>query len=113
MERLFLGIGNHAVCVKKSDGEIIWKTKLKSSNITNVHFEDNKVFAYAGGHLFCLNAQDGEKIWENSLKGLGYGACIIASERENSAVISNQMNTQATAILAASASGAAVATTSS
>lgn len=94
MDKLFLGISNHVVCVSKKTGEELWKTKLKSSAITNVYYETDNVFAYSGGHLFCLTASDGSVLWENPLKGLGYGTCIIASEHQNASVISSQIATQ-------------------
>jgi outer membrane protein assembly factor BamB len=94
MEKLFLGISNHVVCLNKKTGEQLWKTKLKSSSITNVYYEDGNIFAYSGGHLFCLLASDGSIVWENPLKGFGYSTCIIASEHQNAAVISSQIATQ-------------------
>lgn len=96
MTKLFLGISNHVVCLNKKDGTELWKTKLRSSTITNVYFENDCVFAYSGGHLFCLEALTGTIIWENQLKGLGYGTCIIASEHQNSTVIATQIATQQT-----------------
>ncbi len=108
MDKLFLGISNHVVCVSKKTGEQLWKTKLRSSAITNVYYEAENVFAYSGGHLFCLAASDGSIAWENPLKGLGYGTCIIASEHQNVPVISSQVAAQqaiaATTIAATSAS---------
>jgi outer membrane protein assembly factor BamB len=94
MEKLFLGISNHVVCLNKKTGIQVWKTKLKSSSITNVYYEDGNIFAYSGGHLFCLDAVDGSINWENPLKGFGYSTCIIASEHQNNAVISSQIATQ-------------------
>jgi outer membrane protein assembly factor BamB len=94
MEKLFLGISNHVVCLSKKTGEQLWKRKLKSSSITNVYYESECVFAYSGGHLFCLQGSDGAILWENPLKGFGYSTCIIASEHQNSAVISSQIATQ-------------------
>ena len=94
MEKLFLGINNHVVCLDKKTGDQVWKTKLKSSSITNVYYENGCVFAYSGGHLFSLNATDGAINWENPLKGFGYSTCIIASEHQNTAVISSQIATQ-------------------
>ncbi|WP_448549553.1 outer membrane protein assembly factor BamB family protein [Thalassotalea fusca] len=107
MEKLFLGINNHVMCLSKSTGEEIWRAKLRSSSITNVYFEDDKVFAYSGGHLFCLRAKDGEIVWENPLKGMGYGTCIIASEQQNTSVITSQLAAQQ----AAAYSGVAVTAT--
>lgn len=102
MDKLFLGINNHVICVNKKDGREFWKTKLRSSTITNVYYEANNVFAYSGGHLFCLDAQNGSVVWENQLKGLGYGTCIIASEHQSSAVIASQVATQQTSAAASS-----------
>lgn len=91
MDKLFLGINSHVVCISKSDGSERWKAKLKLATITNVYYENDQVFAYAGVHLFCLSASDGAIIWENPLKGMGYGTCIIASEHQAHAVIANQV----------------------
>lgn len=108
MDKLFLGINNHVVCLSKKTGEQLWKTKLKSSTITNVYYEADTVFAYSGGHIFSLNACNGDVIWENPLKGFGYGTCIIASEHQSSSVISSQIAAQqaiaATTVAATSAS---------
>lgn len=111
MDKLFLGIKSHVVCISKKNGEKIWQKKLKSSTITNVYFEEDKVFAYSGGHLFCLAAADGNIVWENTLKGFGYGTCIIASEQQNSAVIASQIAAQQS--VAASTAAVTSATASS
>lgn len=111
MEKLFLGISNHVVCLDKKTGEQVWKTKLKSSSITNVYYENGSIFAYSGGHLFSLNATDGAINWENPLKGFGYSTCIIASEHQNAAVISSQIATQQA--VAASTIAASTAASSS
>lgn len=94
MNKLFLGIKNHVVCLNKTNGDEIWRTKLKSSTITNVYYDDGQVFAYSGGHFFCLKVNDGTIIWENPLKGLGYSTCIIASENQSASIIANQIATQ-------------------
>lgn len=94
MDKLFLGIKNHVICISKKSGEELWKTKIKSSTIVNVYYEEQQVFAYSGGHLFCLNAENGGIVWENPLKGMGYGTCIIASEHQNTAVIASQIAAQ-------------------
>ena len=113
MEKLFLGIKGHVVCLEKATGKTLWDTKLKStSGVTNLLFEDNRVFAYSGGHLFCVNAENGRILWENKLDGFGYCACIIASENQNASLITSQIQAQqssaATAgIIAATASTSA------
>lgn len=113
MEKLFLGISGCVVCLDKKTGQELWKTKLKRSEITNVYYESDFIYAYSGGHLFCLNASAGEIQWENQLNGLGYGSCIIASEHQSSTVISSQIATQQTSAAAGAAVVAAAAGASS
>ncbi|WP_028774526.1 PQQ-binding-like beta-propeller repeat protein [Shewanella waksmanii] len=108
MERLYLGINSHVICINKADGTEVWKTKLKRSTVTNVCYENDRVFAYSGGHLFCLDVSDGTVIWENALKGMGFGTCIIASEHQSNAVINSQVATQQT--VAATSVAATVST---
>lgn len=101
MEKLFLGIKGYLVCLDKATGDKQWETKLKStSGVTNLLFEDDKVFAYSGGHLFCVDAKSGKVLWENKLDGYGYGPCIIASENQNSALIASQLQAQQAAAAA-------------
>lgn len=78
MEKLYIGVGYHIVCLDKNSGNIIWKTKLKKSEIVNCYLDEDLVFAHAGGCLYCLDIVDGRIKWENGLKGLGYGACVFA-----------------------------------
>ena len=77
MEKLYLGINSHVVCIDKATGEECWKTKLKSSTITNIYCDDGFIYAYSGGHLFCVDGNNGNSVWKNSLKGMGYGVCIM------------------------------------
>ncbi|RMA80970.1 PQQ-binding-like beta-propeller repeat protein [Umboniibacter marinipuniceus] len=109
MNKLFLGIKSHVVCLDKRDGKELWRTKLKTSTVTNVYYENDQVFAYAGGHLFCLSTLDGKIVWTNTLKGLGFSTCIIASEQQSTSVITSQVAAQQAATAATVGAGAAVA----
>lgn len=109
MEKLFLGVGNHVVCIEKNTGKEIWRTKVKSSTIINIHYENDHVFAYAGGHLFCLKSANGKEVWCNTLKGLGYGTCIIASGQQNASIIANQVASQQAVAASVAATGAVAA----
>ncbi|TQV88981.1 PQQ-binding-like beta-propeller repeat protein [Aliikangiella coralliicola] len=112
MEKIYLGMNGYVVCLKQKNGEEIWRTKLKSSQITNITLDDDKIYASAGGHLFCVNAKNGKIIWENGLSGLGYGACIIATSNQSASVIAANIQAQQSASIAAGA-GATTAATSS
>jgi len=80
MNKLFIGIKGHVVCLDKQTGDEIWKCKLKGMSITNVIRDEKMVYAYAGGHLFCLDKDFGKILWNNPLTGYGYGACIFAGD---------------------------------
>lgn len=85
MNKLFLGIKGHAVCIDKLSGDQIWSVKLKyTTEVTNILVDDDLVFVYSDGHLFCLEIHDGTVKWENKLKGMGYGPCILATENNSS-----------------------------
>ena len=81
MERIFLGIKGHVVCLNKQTGNEVWRRKIKTDwgKPTIVVFSE-QLYVYVQGVLFCLNATDGKILWQNKLKGLGTGSCVIAVE---------------------------------
>lgn len=106
MEKLYLGINGHLVCLDKHSGETLWATKLRTSNtVTNVLLDGDSVFAYATGHMFCLSATNGEIRWENTLKGMGYGPCIIACESQSTAAVAGHGALQQSSAAVATALG--------
>ena len=70
---LFIGIGGHVVAVRPSDGQEIWRQKVKSASFMTVLVSGDAVYAGAGGELFCLDGTTGRIRWRNRLKGLGSG----------------------------------------
>jgi hypothetical protein len=111
---LYLGIKGHVVCIEKDSGRELWRTPVKSSQLTNVLADDDGVFAYSGGHLFCLSPTDGRIRWKSELPGLGFGYCILATEgHHSSAAATSQMGAQTAQTAAAvAATTAAVAASS-
>lgn len=77
---LFLGIKGHVVCIRKTDGQEVWRTKLINDPITTVFVKEKEIYATSKGRLFALNANTGDIIWENQLPGLGHGVCIIGAD---------------------------------
>ncbi len=82
MNKIFLGIKGHAVCINKKTGKEVWRTKLKVNwgGVTNIHYDNNLIYVYVNGHLFCLDSESGSIKWGNDLPGLGHSYCIIASQ---------------------------------
>lgn len=107
MEKLFVGIKGHVICLDKETGRSIWTTKLRtSSNVTNVHLEGNYLFAATKGHLYCLNIADGSEKWTNPLNGFGSGPCIIATESQTSSAIAADAESRQSAAAASVLPGA-------
>ncbi|MCW8878984.1 MAG: PQQ-binding-like beta-propeller repeat protein [Kangiellaceae bacterium] len=104
MEKIYIGMNGYVVCLKQKNGEEVWRTKLKSSQITNIVLDEDKIYAAAGGHLFCLKAKNGDILWKNSLSGLGYGACIIATTNQAATISASVQAQQASAVASATAS---------
>jgi outer membrane protein assembly factor BamB len=75
---LFIGIGGHVVALRPSDGQEIWRQKVKTATFMTVFSSGDVVFAGAGGELFCLDAASGQIRWRNRLKGLGNGLVSFA-----------------------------------
>jgi outer membrane protein assembly factor BamB len=78
-DRLFIGVGGHAVALDPSSGTEVWRTKLKSSAFVTVWLAGNRLFAGAGGELFCLDPSSGTVLWRNRLKGLGMGVVAFTT----------------------------------
>ena len=110
---LFLGTKGHVVRVRKRDGEEVWRTRLKGSNLVVAVVEPDGVFAYTRGRLWALDADTGEIRWTNNLRGLGYGHGMIASANQVPVATAAIAATEAAMHGAAAASGGAAASTAS
>ena len=96
MEKLFIGIKGHVICLDKETGKSVWTKQLKtSSGITNVHLDGDYLFASTRGHLFCLNPDDGSEKWTNPLNGMGSGPCIIATHNQTSTLMASESESSA------------------
>ena len=75
---LFIGVGGHVVALRPSDGQEIWRQKVKAASFVTVLGAGDVVYAGAGGELFCLDGASGRIMWRNRLKGLGNGLVSFA-----------------------------------
>jgi outer membrane protein assembly factor BamB len=101
---LFIGIGSHVVAIRPSDGQEIWRTKLKMTSFVTVFTDGDTVYAGAAGELFCLDGASGVIRWRNRLKGLGSGLISFsgASTVEVAAAMAAAQAATAGAVIAAS-----------
>lgn len=101
MNKLYIGIKGHAVCINKKDGSEVWRSKVMGdrAGVTSIHLDGDSLLVYTYGHLFCLDPNNGNIRWENKLPGLGYSYCVIASQlgSQQSVVTSAAADTQAAA----------------
>jgi len=75
---MYIGIGSHVVAIRPSDGQEIWRRRLRMSSFVTVQVEGDTVYAGAAGELFCLDGTTGTIRWHNKLKGLGSGLVAFA-----------------------------------
>ena len=78
-ERVYIGLGGHAVAIDVASGNEVWRTKLKGADFVTVSLAGPRLLAGAGGELFCLDIADGTIVWRNKLKGLGMGPLAFTS----------------------------------
>ena len=101
---LYIGIGSYVVAVRPSDGQEIWRSKLKMSSFITVWADGDTVYAGAAGELFCLDGATGVIRWRNKLKGLGSGLISFsgASSVEAAAAMAAAQAVAATTVIVAS-----------
>jgi outer membrane protein assembly factor BamB len=105
---LFIGIGSHVVAIRPSDGQEIWRTRLKMTQFVTVSGTGDVVYAGAGGELFCLDGLTGAIRWRNRLKGLGSGLVSFGGGAtvEAAAAIAAAQAAAAAAVAASAAAAA-------
>ena len=110
---LYVGVGGRVICLRKSDGKEIWRTRLpRRSDITTILVEKEEVFAASSGIVYALSSKTGDIRWQRPLKA-GGRVCILGNEAQAGVAAAIQA-TQAAAsgAAAAAAAGAVVVTTS-
>ncbi len=108
---LYVGVSGRVVCLRKSDGKELWRTKLPNhSGITTILVEQDIVFAATSGIVFALNSRTGDIQWQNNLKASGR-VCILGHEAQAGVAAAIQAAQAAAASGAAAAAAAAAAAT--
>ena len=52
---IYIGIGGHIVAIQASNGQELWRTKLRRASFVTVSVRRNAVIGGAAGHLYCLD----------------------------------------------------------
>jgi outer membrane protein assembly factor BamB len=79
-EFILIGVKHSVSAVSKSDGRVLWTTKLPGGlggDFVTVACDGERVFAHSSGQLFCLDLWTGRMLWTNELRGYGYGLASI------------------------------------
>lgn len=108
---VLVGLKGHVVCIRKTDGTELWRTKLKRSGMVTICRINECVFAATKGYLYSLDLNTGEIQWQNNLPKLGFGTCVMGTPNQG-AVAALIIIAQQQAALAAFP-GAAVAASAS
>ena len=108
-EVVVLGIASHVVCLRKSDGLELWRTKLRRCSLVTVVVDDDCVFAIARGYLYSLRTEDGSIRWISNLPKLGFGTGVMSSGNQTATALLNAAIQEAAIISAAAGAAAGVA----
>ncbi|MEA3210789.1 MAG: hypothetical protein QOE70_3846 [Chthoniobacter sp.] len=79
-EILLLGLKQTVTAFCRTDGSVLWKTKLEGGNgsaFITLASDERYVYATCQGVLHCLELQSGSIVWTNPLKGYGYGIASL------------------------------------
>ena len=84
---LIIGSNGYVSAIGTSDGDELWRTKLREGFFggsggcdVSVLIEGDKIFAGCAGRIYALRASDGKILWDNDLKGMGYNQVALAKE---------------------------------
>ena len=80
--RLFIGARGMVLAIDRTNGQEVWRSRLKGGDFVNVVLSEGSLYATTHGELFCLDAASGNIIWHSSLKGLGRGLITIAGNQQ-------------------------------
>lgn len=80
-ELLFVGIKDVVIALRPTDGQEVWRAKLKGSDFVTVLWDGENLFAANNGEIFRLDPVSGAIIWSNPMKGLRTGVVSLATLR--------------------------------
>jgi outer membrane protein assembly factor BamB len=78
---LFVGIKGCVVALRRSDGEVVWSSKLRAgTTLVPIVMDARSLYAISGGEVTCLDPATGDTVWHNELKGYGTGFASFAQD---------------------------------
>ena len=84
---LIIGCNGYVSAILVSNGDEIWRTKLRDGFFggsrgcdVSVLIDGNQVFAGCYGRIYALNASDGQILWSNNLDGMGFNEVALARQ---------------------------------
>jgi outer membrane protein assembly factor BamB len=79
-EVLLVGLKRSVLAISKTNGQIVWSTKLPSGlsqEFVTLACDGATVFACSSGYLHALDLESGRLLWSNGLRGYGQGLATI------------------------------------
>lgn len=84
-EPLIIGTNGFVSAINTTNGEELWRTKLREGILggsrgwdVSVLVENNIIYAGCCGRIYALNTGNGSILWSNELGGLGFNEVSLA-----------------------------------
>jgi outer membrane protein assembly factor BamB len=84
---LILGCNGYVSAIRTSNGQELWRTKLRQGVLggsrgqdVSVLIDGDQVFAGCNGRIYALNMNNGAILWANELEGMGYNEVALAKQ---------------------------------
>jgi outer membrane protein assembly factor BamB len=91
---LIIGCNGYVSALQTSNGEELWRTKLREGALggsrghdVTVLIDGDQVYAGCSGRIYAINRENGAIIWSNDLKGLGFNEVALAKQGTNTQFI--------------------------
>jgi outer membrane protein assembly factor BamB len=91
---LIIGCNGYVSAIQASNGQELWRTKLREGLFTSsrgsdvsVLIDGDQIFAGCNGRIYSLSPSNGEIKWSNELKGIGNNEVALARQGINTQFI--------------------------
>ncbi len=87
---LIIGCNGYVSAINSSNGEELWRTKLRDGLMggsrgsdVSVLIDGDMIFAGCNGRTYALRSSNGEILWQNEMKGMGINEVALARQGTN------------------------------
>ena len=84
---LIIGCNGYVSAILTSNGEELWRTKLREGMLggsrgrdVSVLIDGDQVYAGCSGRIYAINQENGAILWSNDLSGMGFNEVALAKQ---------------------------------